>query len=69
MKKWKGSYTVEASLIVPLAIGVMALAMKTGIACYQEIQRENEPEKITELWEVQDFYRNQMRKEIIHDQS
>lgn len=69
MRKWKGSYTVEASIIVPLAIGVLALAMKMGISCYQEIRREKEQERIVELWEVQDFYRNQMRKEIIHDQS
>lgn len=67
MKKWKASYTVEASYIVPLAIFVMALAMRIGIFCYEEVRDEKEQEHIAELWEVKEFYRYQILKEVADD--
>ena len=62
MKKWKASYTVEASYIVPLVILAMALAMRLGICCYEEIRDEKEQEQIVDLWEVKEFYRCQILK-------
>ena len=67
MRKWKASYTVEASFMVPLVIGTMALAMKIGIACYEEVRAEIEPEQTAQLWEVKEFYHYQSLKEVIHD--
>lgn len=67
MKKWKASYTVEASYIVPLAIFVMTLAMRIGIFCYEEVRDEKEQEHIAELWEVKEFYRYQILKEVADD--
>lgn len=67
MKKWKGSYTVEASLIVPLLLGVFAYAMKTGIAMYEEVQKQEVSSE--ELCEVKEFYRYQVMGEILDDES
>lgn len=64
MKKWKGSYTVEAAFIVPLLIGVMAFAMRLGIALYLEIKNEKEGEAVADMWEVEEFYKYQMIKEV-----
>ncbi len=64
MKKWKGSYTVEAAFIVPLLIGVMAFAMRLGIALYVEIKNEKEGEAVADMWEVEEFYKYQMIKEV-----
>ena len=38
MKKWKASYTVEASVIVPLVLWVLAVVMQLGIAMHEEIE-------------------------------
>lgn len=67
MKKWKGSYTVEASFIVPLLIGVMALAMRLGIALYAEVKNEKEGEAVADMWEVEEFYKYQMIKEAVDE--
>lgn len=32
----RGSFSIEASLIVPLVLAVMVLALRTGIDCYEE---------------------------------
>ena len=64
VKKWKGSYTVEAAFIVPLLIGVMAFAMRLGIALYVEIKNEKEGEAVADMWEVEEFYKYQMIKEV-----
>jgi hypothetical protein len=37
MKRCKASYTVEAAVIIPLAISVMALAMRIGIMLCREV--------------------------------
>ena len=67
MKKWKASYTVEAAFIVPLLIGVMALAMRLGIALYIEVRDEKEQEKIADMWEVEEFYRYCVINEVADD--
>lgn len=64
MKKWKASYTVEAAFIVPLLIGAMALAMRLGISLYTEVKNDKEGEAVSSMWEVDEFYKYQILKEI-----
>ena len=64
MRKWKGSYTVEAAIIVPIMIWTMAIAMCTGITMWQQIQNEHEEAQIQELWAVEAFYKYQVLKEV-----
>lgn len=65
--KWKGSYTVEASLIVPLALWVLAITMQMGIAMHEEIQKQQEA--LTDMREVEEFYIYQAVGELVDDQS
>ena len=37
--KWRGSYTVEAAVIIPVLIWTMAAAMCTGIDCCMKYVR------------------------------
>lgn len=67
MKTWKASYTVEASLVVPIMLWVFALAMQTGITMHEEIVEQQNIE--FELWEVKEFYKFQSVGELIDDQS
>jgi hypothetical protein len=66
MKRCKASYTVEAAVIVPLAISVMALAMRIGILLCQEVKQENESESLSLMWEVEDFYKYQAVEEVVN---
>ncbi len=67
MRRWKGSYTVEAALIVPLVIGAMALAMRISIMLYEEVCTQKEQETVVAMWEVKEFYRCQAWKEVAND--
>lgn len=67
MKKWKASYTVEASLIVPVMLGVFAFAMQMGIAMYEEVRQQDDI--AVELCEVKEFYNYQILGEILDDES
>lgn len=67
MKKWKASYTVEASLIVPVMLGVFALAMQMGIDMYEEVRQQDDI--AVELCEVKEFYKYQTLGEILDDES
>ena len=69
MKKWKASYTVEASVIVPLVLWVLAVVMQLGIAMHEEIEGQTEQEAVADLWEVDEFYICQTVGEIVDDQS
>ena len=40
--KWRGSYTVEAAVIIPVLIWTMAAAMCTGIDLLHEVRGEHE---------------------------
>lgn len=66
-RKIKGSYTVEAALTMPILLFTIALGMKIGLLLYQEIRNEREQELVEELWEVEDFYRNQWISEGLDD--
>lgn len=64
----KGSYTVEASLTIPIFLFVIFTAMQLGLQIYQEIQNQHEYEKVSQLWEVKEFYAVQGIGEVVSDQ-
>lgn len=53
----KGSYTIEAAIIVPIFIFLLAIGMRAGLILYDEIRQEREQEILDGLWLVDDFYR------------
>ena len=53
----KGSYTIEAAIIVPTFIFLLAIGMRAGLILYGEIRQEREQEILGGLWLVDDFYR------------
>lgn len=56
--KWRGSYTVEAAVIIPVLIWTMAAAMCTGIDLLHE------EKQIEDMWAVDSFYQYQTLKEV-----
>lgn len=73
--KWKrrcylrASYTVEASFMVPLVLLVMGFAMQMGLNMYEEICKEEECDMVCSLWEVSDFYKNELVGGIVDELS
>lgn len=65
LRKWKASYTVEASLVVPIVLGVFALTMQMGITLHEEIEEENGI--AVELCGVKEFYFYQAMEVILDD--
>ena len=61
--KWRGSYTVEAAVIIPVLIWTMAAAMCTGIDLLHEVREEHEEKQIEDMWAVDSFYQYQTLKE------
>lgn len=61
----KGSYTVEAAIIIPIFIFIMAVSIRVGIKLYQEITLQTEQKIVENMWVVDDFYRYQLGKEVI----
>lgn len=53
--KWRGSYTVEAAVIIPVLIWTMAAAMCTGIDLLHEVREEHEEKQIEDMWAVDSF--------------
>ena len=53
----KGSFTVEASIIVPLFLIMLGAGMKLTLTLYQEIVKSNEQDVLEDMWVVDDFYR------------
>jgi hypothetical protein len=60
--KRKASFTVEASILVPVLLFTMALAMKIGLFLYGEMKEQQESQRVEALWEVEDFYTNEQIK-------
>ncbi len=63
--KLKGSYTVEAAIIVPIFIFILAIGMKAGLILYSEIKQQQEQQIVEEMWLVDDFYRYKSAGEIL----
>lgn len=61
----KGSYTVEAAIIVPIFIFLLAIGMRAGLILYDEIKQEREQEILDGMWVVDDFYRYKNMGELI----
>lgn len=53
----KGSFTIEAAVIITLFMLIIATGMKIGVNCYLEIKSEKEHEELKDFWVVDDFYR------------
>lgn len=65
----RGSYTVEAAILIPLLILLMTGGIKIAIGLYQEIKAEKALEDLTEFWAVDDFYFEQGIMEVTNDGS
>jgi hypothetical protein len=65
--KRKASFTVEASILVPVLLFTMALAMKIGLFLYGEMKEQRESQRVESLWEVEDFYTNEQIKGVLDD--
>ena len=65
MRKWKGSYTVEAAVIVPIMIWMMAAVICMGITLVKDVQMQDEHKCVETMWEVEDFYKYQAVKEVV----
>lgn len=65
----KGSYTVEAALLIPLLIILMAGTIRVAIGLYQEIEAEEQLGDLAEYWAVDEFYFEQGIVEVIGDES
>ena len=64
----KGSFTVEASVLVPMLIFMYLLMINTGIHYYVEIREQKEQEAQEDVWVVEEFYKYQLLKGVVHDQ-
>jgi len=52
----KGSYTVEAAVIVSIFLWSLTMSMKLGLDLYHEVRMEQEASTEKPLWEVDEFY-------------
>lgn len=63
----KGSFTLEAAVLIPMLVMMYVLMVNTGIKMYVEIREQKEQEAQADMWMVDDFYRYQILKEVVHD--
>lgn len=63
----KGSYTVECTIIIPIFIVMLAIAMKMGLVLYNEMKEDSSYEYATDMWLVDDFYNYQVLKEVVNE--
>ena len=63
----KGSYTVEGTIIIPIFIVMLAIAMKMGLVRYNEMKADSSYEYATDMWLVDDFYNYQVLKEVVNE--
>lgn len=63
----KGSYTVEGTIIIPIFIVMLAIAMKMGLVLYNEMKADSSYEYTTDMWLVDDFYNYQVLKEVVNE--
>lgn len=63
----KGSFTVEGTIIIPIFIVMLAIAMKMGLVLYNEMKEDSSYEYATDMWLVDDFYNYQVLKEVVNE--
>ncbi len=66
-RKARGSYTIEASIWIPLLLFIMAGAMRMGVDLYTGIREAHEEVQLEELRGASDFYKSYWIGEIIHE--
>lgn len=65
MKKYKGSYTVEAAFILPLFLFCICIVIEMGVVLHQEVQTRVESQMKEEpLDMVKTMYRREYIKEL-----
>lgn len=64
----KGSYTIEASLTVPILLFAMAIGMLLAIDLYQETLKTDEYYLVEDIWAVESFYRDDLVGGIIKNE-
>lgn len=65
MKKYKGSYTIEAAFILPLILICICIAIEMGVVLHQEVQTRVESQMKKEpLDMVKAMYRMEYIKEL-----
>lgn len=66
-KMIKGSYTIEASVYVPMMIFLILIVLRGGIKFYQDIKTLEVYEGLTTMDAVEEFYTYQVLEEIGED--
>lgn len=68
MKKYRGSFTVEAAYIVPLILFCICIAIEAGILLHNEVKTQavSQMEKKTENM-IACMYRKELVKELLGD--
>lgn len=63
--RWeKGSYTLEAAILVPLVLFAVMKVSEIGIGCYMEIVEKAPSEELEKLDIVSEFYNYQILDEV-----
>lgn len=62
----RGSFTVEAALLMPFLLFMLTGSIELGIDFYQKAAEEIE---IENYWAVEDFYQYQIIEEVIGNDS
>ncbi|MCI8484164.1 MAG: hypothetical protein HFH41_07475 [Lachnospiraceae bacterium] len=67
MKSWKGSLTVEASLVVPIVLACILMVLNQGIELYCKTVEIVQKGEIWEEWEpAKRFRKLELSEDIIH---
>lgn len=61
----KATYTIEASVIVPLFLFMMVTSITIGIELYHEAESKSEQERTAKIWVVDEFYALQAIGEVV----
>lgn len=66
MKMYRGSFTIEAAFIMPIILGCICIAIKSGVTLYQEVKNITEQiieEKQEEL--IDSMYRKELLESLL----
>lgn len=61
----RGSYTIEASILIPIFLFMMITAVATSVDLYHEAEQAAEQQKTAKIWVVDDFYRLQAVEGVV----
>ena len=63
----KGSYTIEAAILVPVYLFAIVCVIRMSIAFYMQIENMPLGEQLQEVCGVEDFYKYQRVKGVLND--